>query len=166
LIEASIDLVRPGGQSAGGGGIFTAAADDAFFASYCATALGGNCAPTTSEPIADGNRVDTFARAIGGTATRVVFGPWAMFVQDRDVANAFAFRSGPDGFPLVAPLAAGYTTRNSYLRVYTAGAPRYQMRSDPSGACSDDATKSGQCDRGLSIEPIGLSAAASIRRIN
>lgn len=166
LIEASIDLVRPGGQSAGGGGIFTAASDDALFASYCATALGGNCAPTTSEPIADGNRVETFARTTGGTATRVVFGPWAMFVQDRDVANAFAFRSGPDGFPLVASLSTGFTTRNSYLRVYTAGEPRYHMRSDPSGACSGDAARLGMCDRGLSIEPIGLSSAASIRRIS
>jgi hypothetical protein len=166
LIEASIGLVRPGGQSAGGGGIFTAARDDAFFASYCAVTLGGNCTPKTSEPIADGNRVETFAPTAGGTATRVVFGPWAMFVQDRDVANAFAFRSGPDGFPLVAPVAAGYTMKDAYLRLYTSGAPPVHMRSDPSGACSGDAATSGLCDRGLSIERTGLSPAPSIRRIN
>ena len=166
LIEASIDLLRPDGQSAGGGGIFTAAADDPFFASYCATALGNNCAPKTSEPIADGNRVETFARAIGGTATRVVFGPWAMFVQDRDVANAFTFRSGPDGFPLVAPIASGYATRNASLNVYTSDGPPYHLRSDPSGTCTNDAAMSGRCDRGLTIEASGLSPAASIRRTN
>src|SRR5687768_17340090 len=49
LIEPSIGLVRPDGQSAGGGGIFSAAANDAFFASYCTTTLAGNCTPKTSE---------------------------------------------------------------------------------------------------------------------
>src|SRR5205085_1402782 len=65
-VEPSIDLVRPDGQPAGGGGIFTAAADDKFFVSYCATALGGNCSPQRTDSIADGNRVETYARAIGG----------------------------------------------------------------------------------------------------
>ena len=166
LIEASIALVRPDGQSAGGGGIFTAAADDALFSRFCTVTLGGNCAPKTSEPIADGNRVETFTRVDGGTATRVVFGPWAMFVRDRDVANAFLFRSGPDGFPLVAQSTAGYTTKDAYLSVYTGGGPPYHVRSDPSGACSGGAAASAQCDRGLSVEPSGQSAPPSVRRIN
>ncbi|HUP73159.1 MAG TPA: hypothetical protein VM282_08920 [Acidimicrobiales bacterium] len=165
-IEASIELVRPNGQPGGGGDIFTAASNDAFFASFCAGTLGGKCAPTTSEPIADGNRVETFARATGGTTTRVVFGPWAMLVQDRDVANAFRFHSGTDGFPLVVPRAAGYSTTNPALQVFTAAGPRYLMRSTSSGTCSGDTATSGLCDRGLSIEASGPFPAPSIRRIN
>ncbi|MEO8691970.1 MAG: hypothetical protein ABI658_00555 [Acidimicrobiales bacterium] len=165
LVEPSIELLRPDGQSAGGGGIFGAAANDAFFANYCATALGGNCSPKTSEPIADGNRVETYTRTIGGTTTRVVFGPWAMFVQDRDVANAFSFRGGPDGFPLVEPRASGFTTKNASLRVYTAAGSRYLMRTDASGTCSSDAVTSGLCDRGLSVDPSAFTAP-TLRRIN
>lgn len=164
-VEPSIDLVRPDGQSAGGGGIFSAAANDKFFANYCTTALGGNCSPKTSDSIAEGNRVETFTRAAGGTTTRVVFGPWAMFVQDRDVANAFSFRGGPDGFPLIEPRTAGFTTANRSLRIYTAGGSIYLLRSDPSGTCKADTTTSGLCDRGLSVDPSAF-AAPTVKRVN
>jgi hypothetical protein len=166
-IEASIDLVRPDGQPGGGGRIFTAASDDAYFASYCASTLGGKCAPATSEPIADGNRVETFASASGGgTTTRVVFGPWAMLVHDRVVANAFGFLSGTDGFPMVVPRAGGYSTTKPALLIFTAGGPRYVMRSLSSGTCSGDTATTGLCDRGLSVEASGPFPAPSIRRIN
>ena len=87
-----------------------------------------------------------------------------MFVQDRDVASAFSFRGGPDGFPLVEPRAAGYTTRSPSLRVYTAAGSRYLMRSDASGACNADGATSGLCDRGLSVDP-GVFSAPTVRRI-
>ena len=165
-IEPSIVLTRPNGQPAGGGGISSSAKDDAFFASYCGVALGGNCSPMTTEPIVDGNVFETFARSDGRSVSRVVFGPWAMFVQDRDIANAFSFRSGPDGFPLVVPLAAGWTTSDPFLRVYIGGGPPYYLRSNSSGMCTGDTATSGLCDRGLSIDRGVVSPAPSIRRIN
>ena len=166
LVEPSIGLLRPDGQPAGGGEIFTASAGDKFFTSYCADALGGNCTPRTNDPIADGNRVETFMRTDGGIVTRVVFGPWAMFVQGRDIADAFAFHGGPDGFPMVAARAPGYATKNAYLTVVTNGGPRYVMRSDPSGACSTVSSTRIHCDRGLSIEALGSAEPATVRRMN
>ena len=81
-VEPSIELLRPGGQPAGGGGIFTAAESDPFFVSYCANSLGGNSAPKSSEALADGNRLEAFhaqrrcrrdsrgVRALGNVRTR------------------------------------------------------------------------------------------------
>jgi hypothetical protein len=161
MVEPSIELRRPGGAPAGGGGIFGARADDPFFTNFCSVALGGNCTPRSSDALADGNRFESFSRAAGGDAMRVVFGPWAMFVQGRVVADAFVFHNGPDGFPLVTPRGGGFTTANAYVRVYTTAGPRYHLRSDPSGACDPAGTTAQRCDRGLSID----GADATVRRI-
>ena len=164
-VEPSIELLRPGGQPAGGGGIFTAAESDPFFVSYCANSLGGNCTPKSSESLADGNRLEAFTRTDGVVVTRVVFGPWAMFVQGREIADAFIFRGGPDGFPVVHPRAAGFATTNPYLRVYTNHGPPYLFRSNPSGACTEMPRTPQQCDRGLSVESVSTEGAPIVRRI-
>ena len=163
-VQPSVSLVRPNGQTAGGREVFTSRADDEVFAAYCASTLGGNCTPRSSEEIADGNRFETFGRADGGTATRVVFGPWAVWVQGRDVADSFTFRNGPDGFPLIAARSPGWSTTNAELNVSTVTG-RYVMRSDPSGTCGAPAARTA-CDRGLSIQSSGPDADASLRRMN
>lgn len=165
LVEPSIELVRPDGQSVGVG-IFTAAANDAFFSSYCKNSLGGNCTPKTSESIADGNRAETFTRTDGAIVTRVVFGPWAMIVHGREIADAFSFRGGPDGFPLVEPRTAGFTIKNPYVRVYTNSGPPYLLRQDPSGSCTGLARTALHCDRGLTIESVSNAASPTVHRIN
>ena len=163
-VQPSVSLVRPNGQPAGGREVFTSRADDEVFATYCASALGGNCTPRASEELADGNRFETFARADGGTATRVVFGPWAVLVQGRDVADAFTFRNGPDGFPLIAARSPGWSATNTELAISSVTS-RYVLKSDPSGTCSAPAARTA-CDRGLTIQSSGPDADASLRRMN
>lgn len=163
-VQPSVSLVRPNGQLAGGREVFTSRADDDVFVAFCASALGGNCTPRSSEDLAEGNRIETFGRADGGTAMRVVFGPWAVFVQARDVADSFTFRNGPDGFPLISPRSAGWSATNSELAISSLTG-RYVMRSDPSGACGAPAARTA-CDRGLTIQSSGPDADASLRRMN
>lgn len=163
-IQSSVSLIGPGGQAVGGRDVFSSRADDEMFASYCASDLGGNCTPRSTAELAEGNRVETFGRADGGTSTRVVFGPWAIFVQGRDVADSFSFRSGPDGFPLIAARGAGWSTTNIELNISTATG-RYVMRSDPGGTCAAPAPRT-MCDRGLSIQSFGPGPDATLRRMN
>jgi hypothetical protein len=165
-VEPKIELVRPNGQAGGGGDIFTTRADDPAFDAFCASALGGNCKPRSTEDLREGNRLETYALAAGGTINRVVFGQWAIMVHGRDVADAFTFRIGPDGFPLVAARASGWRAGPSALYVDTQSGARYVLRSDPSGTCSVATGSRVQCDRGLSVEPVATSPDASIRRIN
>jgi len=164
LIEPSVSLLKPDGQPGGGGGIFPATAESGMFASICAGILGGNCTPKTTAALADGNRVEEFARADGGVLTRVVFGPWAMLVGNRDSAAAFDFHGGPDGFPVVAARAAGYAIKDPYLTIYMTDARRYILRSDPAAVCNG--TSGSRCDRGLSIEPLGPVDDVVVRRVN
>jgi hypothetical protein len=162
-VDPKIDLVRPNGTPAGGGTIHTVRADDATFTSFCSSALGGKCKPSSTQDLAEGNELETFALASGETTSRVVFGPWAIFVNGRDVADAFTFRNGPDGFPLVSARAAGWSTSAPTLSVETAGGARYLLRSDPSGTCPPADSRT-HCDRGLSIQPLATSPDASVRR--
>ena len=164
LIEPSVSLLKPDGQPGGGGGIFPATAGSGLFASICAGILGGNCTPKTTTPLTDGNRVEEFARTDGGVLTRVVFGPWAMIVGNRESAAAFDFHGGPDGFPVVAARAAGYAIKDPYLTIYMTDARRYIMRSDPAAVCSG--ISGSRCDRGLSIEPLGTVDDVVVRRVN
>jgi hypothetical protein len=161
-----VELMRPGNVITGGGDIFTTRFDDTIFASFCASALGGKCTPRSTEPLADGNQFETYDLAAGGTIGRVVFGPWAILVKDRETADAFTFRGGPDGFPLVSPRATGWSTGTPTLTIYASRSTRYVLRSDPSGNCSPNAGSRVQCDRGLSVEPVATSPDASVRRVN
>jgi hypothetical protein len=163
LIEPSIGLLPPNGPAAGGG-IFTASAESGVFASICATVLGGNCTPKSTEPLPDGARVEEFTRADGGVFIRVVFGPWAMTVRDREIAKAFAFHGGPDGFPIVSALSAGYATKDPYLQIYMTDGRRYLLRSDASATCTDAAVSPSRCDRGLTIIGMGQSDDVTVVR--
>jgi hypothetical protein len=162
-IQPSISLIRPDGQTAGGRDIYSSRADGTF-RSYCESVLGGNCTPRRTEEIRDGNRFETFARTDGGTASRVVFGPWAIFVEGRDAADSFSFHNGPDGFPLISARTTGWSTTNITLSVSTPTG-RYEMQSDPTGACGPAQPRT-VCDRGLSIRSFGPGPDASVRRMN
>jgi hypothetical protein len=164
LIEPSVALVKPDGQSGGGGGIFSSSTADGMFASLCASVLGGNCTPKATAPLADGNRVEEFTRTDGGILTRVVFGPWATTVGDRAIAAAFDFHGGPDGFPVVAARTTGYSIKDSFLRIYMTDGRRYILRSDTAAACNG--TSAPRCDRGVSVESQGSNDDVSVRRIS
>ena len=164
LIEPSIGLRPPDGRTAGGG-IFAASATTGIFADMCATMLGGNCTPKTSDALADGARVEEFARVDGGVLVRVVFGPWAILVREREIASAFNFHGGPDGFPIVTARTPGYSTTDPYLYIYMTDGRRFILRSDASGACA--ANSSPRCDRGLSIDaPGSANDDVTLRRIS
>ena len=163
-IQSSVSLIRPDGQTAGGRDVFSSRADDEMFAGYCASVLGGNCTPRSTEALAEGNRVETYGRADGGISTRVVFGPWAILVQGRDVADSFSFRNGPDGFPLITARGGGWSTSSTELNISTVTG-RYVMRSDPSGTCGVPAARV-TCDRGLSIQSFGPDPDATLHRMN
>jgi hypothetical protein len=161
-----IELMRPGNVAAGGGDIFTTRADDRTFATFCASTLGGVCKPRTTEDLSEGIQYETYGLAAGGTIGRVVFGQWAVIVNGRDVADAFTFRIGPDGFPLVSPRTTGWSTSAPSLTINASRAARYLMRSDPSGSCGPAPGSRTHCDRGLSVEALSTSPDASVKRIN
>jgi hypothetical protein len=164
LIEPSIGLRPPDGRTAGGG-IFAASATTGVFADMCATMLGGNCTPKTSDALADGARVEEFTRVDGGVLVRVVFGPWAILVREREIASAFNFHGGPDGFPIVTARTPGYSTADPYLYIFMNDGRRFILRSDVSGACA--ATSAPRCDRGLSIDALGSATDdVTLRRIS